>query len=364
VPQTRLLFDGHLDLAWNALSWDRDITRELDDLNASERGLDDHPARGRATTSLPEMRRSGAAACMATVLARARPGARRADGAGRLALDHTCQEIAAASARGQLYYYELLERRGEMRRIRTVGDLDAHWQSWPEQGGQAPIGYILAMEGADPIVDIRHAEDWWELGLRSVNLAHYGRSRYAVGTGEDGPLSPDGIALLAEFERLGMILDATHLCDTSFYQALELFHGPVLASHNNCRALVPHQRQFSDDQIRLLIERDAVIGVVLDAWMLAPGWVKGQTAREVVGLGALGDNIDHICQLAGNCRHAAIGSDLDGGFGTEQTPVGLDRHSDLQKLGEILERRGYSAAAIDDIFHGNWLRFFRSHLPR
>ena len=138
------------------------------------------------------------------------------------------------------------------------------------------------MEGADPIVDVGQAAAWWELGLRSVNLAHYGKSRYAVGTGADGPLTADGIQLLKEFEELGMILDATHLSDTSFQQALDCFSGPVLASHNNCRALVPHQRQFSDDQIRRLIERGAVIGAALDAWMLAPGWVRRETSRVVV----------------------------------------------------------------------------------
>ncbi len=192
------------------------------------------------------------------------------------------------------------------------------------------------MEGADPIVDVAHAAAWWDLGLRSVNLAHYGKSRYAVGTGDDGPLTADGVELLKEFEKLGMILDATHLSDTSFSQALDLFGGPVLASHNNCRALVPHQRQFSDEQIERLIDRGAVIGAALDAWMLAPAGSGARPRAAVVGLEAVADHIDHICQLAGNARHAAIGSDLDGGFGTEQTPTGLDRISDLQKLDAIL----------------------------
>ncbi len=160
-----------------------------------------------------------------------------------------------------------------------------------------------------------------------------------------------------------MILDATHLSDTSFFQALDVFSGPVLASHNNCRELVPDGRQFSDEQIRRLIDRGAVIGAALDAWMLVPGWIRGQTTREVVGLAAVADHIDHVCQLAGNARHAAIGSDLDGGFGTEQVPLGLDRISDLQKLDAILADRGYPAEDVDAIFHANWLRFFREHLP-
>jgi membrane dipeptidase len=360
----RTIFDGHLDLSWNALSWGRDITLDLDELNRGERAMTDHPARGRATTTLPEMRRGAIAVCQATVLCRARPEGRPHDGPSRLSLDFTNQEIASATARGQLAFYELLERRGQLRMIRTATELDAHMRRWADDPDSTPIGYILAMEGADPIVDVDHAATWWELGLRSVNLAHYGKSWYAVGTGGDGPLTPEGVRLLKEFERLGMILDATHLSDTSFFQALDTFGGPVLASHNNCRELVPDGRQFSDEQIRRLIGRGAVIGAALDAWMLAPGWVRGQTARDVVGLDAVADHIDRVCQLASNARHAAIGSDLDGGFGTEQVPIGLDRISDLQKLDAILAGRGYPPEAIDAIFHGNWLRFFREHLPR
>jgi membrane dipeptidase len=360
----RILFDGHLDLSWNALSWGRDVTLALDALNASERAMTDHPARGRATTTLSEMRRGAIAACQATLLARARPEGRPADGPARINLDFANQEIASATARGQLAYYELLERRGHLRMIRTVGELDAHWQAWESDPDATPIGYILAMEGADPIVDVDHAAAWWDLGLRSVNLAHYGKSRYAVGTGGDGPLTPDGVLLLEEFDRLGMILDATHLSDTSFFQALDVFGGPVLASHNNCRELVPDGRQFSDEQIRRLIDRGAVIGAALDAWMLVPGWIRGQTTRDVVSLDAVADHIDRICQLASNARHAAIGSDLDGGFGTEQVPLGLDRISELQKLDDILADRGYPSKDIDSVFHGNWLRFFRQHLPR
>ena len=310
------------------------------------------------------MRRGAIAICQATVLARARPEGRPADGPSRLNLDFANQEIASATARGQLAYYELLERRGVLRMIRTAAQLEEHLRSWSADPAGSPIGYILAMEGADPIVDVDEAAAWWDRGLRSVNLAHYGKSRYAVGTGGDGPLTPDGVRLLAEFERLGMILDTTHLSDTSFFQALDTFGGPVLASHNNCRALVPDGRQFSDEQVRLLIGRGAVIGAALDAWMLFPGWLRGQTTRDVVALDAVADHIDRVCQLAGNARHAAIGSDLDGGFGTEQVPAGLDRISELQKLDAILSARGYPSGDVDAIFHGNWLRFFREHLPR
>ncbi|MFH1924766.1 MAG: membrane dipeptidase [Planctomycetota bacterium] len=360
----RLIIDSHLDLALNALGWDRDLTRPLAEINRREAGMTGK-GRARATTSLPEMRRAGVAVCLATVVARAKPEVCPADGPRRTGIDYPNQQLAYAAAQGQLAYYRLLEQEGELRFIHTSADLDAHWRRWQEgEAASLPIGIILAMEGADPIIEPHQAEAWFGQGLRSVSLAHYGRSRYAVGTGNSGPLSPEGVELLKHFERLGMILDVTHLAEPGFSQALDLFGGPVMASHNNCRALVPGDRQFSDDQLKRLIERDVVIGVALDAWMLYPGWEIGKTSPEVVGLEAVADHVDHICQLAGNCRHAALGSDLDGGYGTEQTPHDLETIADLQKLTAILSARGYPDDAIAALLHANWLRFFRRHLPK
>ncbi len=155
-----------------------------------------------------------------------------------------------------------------------------------------------------------------------------------------------------------MVLDVTHLADESLGQAVEHFHGPILASHHNSRALVPGDRQLTDDQIRLLIQRDAVIGAAFDSWMLFPGYVPGQTDNSLVSLERVVDHIDHVCQLAGNPRHAAIGSDLDGGFGTEQSPREIDTIADLQKIPPLLRKRGYKEADVEAIMHGNWLRFF------
>ncbi len=155
-----------------------------------------------------------------------------------------------------------------------------------------------------------------------------------------------------------MILDCTHLTDEAFWEALDLFDGPVWASHNNCRALVPDNRQFSDEQIRALVARDAVIGVAFDAWMMHSGWIRGQTTPEGadVRIERCVDHIDHICQLAGNARHCGIGSDLDGGYGREQCPRDLESIADLQRLTGILAVRGYSQQDIEAILHGNWLR--------
>src|SRR5690606_2927527 len=171
------------------------------------------------------------------------------------------------------------------------------------------LGMVLTMEGADPIVEPSQIGAWWDQGLRVVSLAHYGPSAYAKGTESVGGLTDKGRELLSEMDRMGkMILDVTHLSDDSFWEAVERFKGPVLATHSNCRALVPGDRQLTDDMLRHLIERDAVIGAVLDAWMLQPNWIRGETTPENVTLNNVVDHIDYVCQLAGNARHAAIGS--------------------------------------------------------
>ncbi len=360
----KLIFDSHLDLSWNALSWDRDQTLDLAELNRRDAVLVDENARGHATVTLGEMRRARIAVCLATVLVRSKPHVIPPGGHKRTSLDFPSQSIAYAMGQGQLAYYRLLEKQGRLAMIRTSSELDACWRRWEaDPSGSQPIGFILAMEGADPIAEPSQAAEWWDAGLRCVNLVHYGKGPYAVGTGEEGPLTPRGRELLREIEKLGIILDATHLSDASFFEVMDRYSGPVHASHQNCRALVPGGRQFSDEQIKILIERGGVLGACCDAWMLRAGWKTGVTPRAEVTLKTVADHIERVCDLAGNHRNAAIGSDLDGGFGSEQTPADLDSIADLQKLEGILAARGYGGEAIAAIFHGNWLRFFREHLP-
>jgi membrane dipeptidase len=363
-----LLFDAHLDLAWNALSWNRDLTRPLSESREIEREMTDHPGRGNSTVALPDMRRGEVACCLSTLLCRANAKAQKPAGHVRRDLDCATQQHACAHARGQLGFYRLLEEMGEATIITTSRQLDAHWRRWQhvDDGAKSklPLGFIIAMEGADPIVSPAQAERWFADGLRTVGLAHYGASAYGVGTGSSGPLTLAGVELLKEFDRLGIILDLTHSSDPTFFQALDVFRGPVHASHNNVRKLVPGDRQYGDEQIKLLIQRDAVIGAVCDNWQLHPNYKRGETPRELITLNNVADTIDHICQLAGNTNHVGIGSDLDGGFGTEQSPLEIDTIADLQKLAPILAGRGYSQADIEKIFHANWLRFFRQNLPK
>ena len=345
-----IIFDSHLDLSWNALGWNRDLRLSVQEIRAAEAWMTER-GRGSNTVSFPEMRRAEVAVCIATLLARCNP-------AGRTTLDYRTQEIAYSVAQGQLAYYRALADDGVCRLVQDLAGLKRSFAEWESGAGEAPFGFIVSMEGADPILSPGHIDRWWADGLRAVGLAHYGPSAYAHGTGCSGPLTAKGRDLLRGMEECGMILDLTHMADESFWEALSIFRGPVLASHNNCRALVPGDRQYSDDQVHAIIERDGVIGAVFDAWMLVPDWKI--TTPNTATIESVVEQMVHICQLAGNARHVAIGSDLDGGYGTEQTPTDLQTIADLQKIPDILRRRGYSEAEIRGVFHGNWMRFFET----
>jgi membrane dipeptidase len=254
-----------------------------------------------------------------------------------------------------------MAERGEMVQITNAAELNAHLKLWEhaEDTSSLPIGFILSLEGADSFFELACVEKAYASGLRAIGPAHYGPGVYAYGTDSSGGLGTKGRALLKEMERLGIILDATHLCDESFFEAMDHFSGPVWASHHNSRTIVPHNRQFSDEQFSILISRGAVIGTALDAWMLTPGWVRGQSTPEKSGVNMekVVNQIDHICQLAGNSLHAAIGSDLDGAFGTEQSPYDLGTIAGLQKVPEILRQRGYAEEDVANITSKNWIRF-------
>ena len=348
-----LLIDGHLDLAMNALIWNRDLSQSVFDIRRQEAGMT-QKGRAMGTVAFPEMRKGEVGVCLATLIARIARKDNPLPG-------YNSPEIAYAIAQGQLAYYRILESQKQVRIIEDWETLSAHVEDWQKSSPEdAPLGFILAMEGADPIINPDQLKSWWEDGLRVVSLSHYGVSTYAHGTGTTGGLTSLGRKLLERMYSIGMILDVTHLSEESFWEALDIFNGPLIASHNNCRTLVPGDRQFSDEQIRALIKRDAVIGAALDAWMIYPGWVKGKTPNTVVSLEAATDHIDYVCRLAGNSRHVAIGSDLDGGYGKEQCPHDLDTIADLQKIPNILVKRGYGEEDIRWIMHGNWLRLLHA----
>ncbi len=358
TENTFLIIDGHLDLSMNALEWNRDLRWTVEDIRKSEEGMSDKPDRANGTVSLPAMREGKVGLCVATQIGRYVKRGNNLPG-------WRSPEQAWSHTQGQLAWYKTMEEAGEMINIQTVSDLEKHLTLWNNPPENAPVGYILSLEGADSIISMSHLERAYNYGLRAIGPAHYGPGTYAQGTDSSGGIGKKGRVLLKEIERLGIILDVTHLCDESFRETMDCFNGPVWASHNNCRVFVPDKRQLSDEQITELINREAVIGVALDAWMMVPGWIRGKSDPGTMGvsLKQVVKNIDHICQLAGDSLHAAIGSDLDGAFGKEQCPYDLDTIADLRKLPQMLKDKGLSLSDIQNIMSGNWIRFLKKNLP-
>jgi membrane dipeptidase len=346
--------DAHLDLSMNALEWNRDLRLPVASINEREKGLTDKPDREKAVVSLTELRKGEIGLVVATQIARyVAPG-------NNLPGWHS-PEQAWAQTQGQLAWYKAMEEAGEMVQINNLSSLNNHLALWEstQDHSKLPVGYILSLEGADSIVTIEHLEKAYANGLRAVGPAHYGPGRYAPGTDATGFMGEKGQRLLKEMERLNIILDATHLCDDSFWEAMDHFNGNIWASHNNCRSLVNHNRQFSDEQLKELIKRGAVIGLALDAWMMVPNWVRGESTPKGMNcnLEVMIDHLDHICQLAGNTLHVGIGSDLDGAFGREQCPYDVETIADLQKIPALLIERGYNEQDVKNLMHGNWIRF-------
>ena len=360
APQ--LIFDIHLDLSFNAIDFNRDLRWTQERIRRRELGMKDQPFRTRGTVCFPEMRRGRIGLCVATQIARSVDYFSKMQG-------FFSPEQAWAQTQGQLAWYREMEACGEMAPIRTRADLEKHLAAWlaapADEPAKLPIGYVLSLEGADSIVTPGHLERSYADGLRALGPVHYGPGRMGMGTDAEGPLTPLGRELLRQMEQLGIILDATHLCDESFRDALDHFSGPVWASHSNCRSLAAWNRQFTDEQIKELVGRGAVIGMAFDAIMMIHGWAHLRSMPQDFNLKLerICDHIDHICQLAGSAKHIGIGSDLDGGFGTEQTPMDLDSIADLANLQGLLAARGYSQADLDGIFHGNVVNFLRRALP-
>lgn len=351
------IVDAHLDLAMNAMEWNRDLRQPINEINNREKGMKDKPGRNHATVCFPELRKGRVGLVVATQIAR------YVDKENPLPGWHS-PEQAWAQTQAQLSWYHTMEEEGEMVKIKDLKSLNIHLDIWNDDlpDEHKPVGYILSLEGADSLITINHLEKAYEYGLRAVGPAHYGPGRYADGTDATGKMGKEGLTLLKKMEDLNIILDATHLCDDAFWQAMDNFHGHVWASHNLCRAIVNHNRQFSDEMIKVLIERGSVIGAAFDAWMIVPKWERGKSSAITMNcnMEKIIDHIDHICQIAGNSLHVGIGSDLDGGFGREQSPYNLETIADLQTLALLLGKRGYSETDTENIMHQNWINFIRN----
>ena len=342
--------DGHEDIASNALEG-RDFLKSAHE----KRNLESFDARrGTATVGLPDLLAGNVKIIFATIWVA--PCADN-DLIGDSTPCYTTPEEARKLAREQLEYYLRLVADPRISLVRTRRDLNSILAA-----NEARLGFVLLMEGADPLVTPLEAREWFDAGVRIIAPAWH-RTRYAGGTGAPGPLTSYGRELMAEMKSAGLILDVSHLAEESFFDAMRLFDGPVIASHSNCRSLVPTDRQLTDEMIQLLVRRGAVIGIVPYNKFLKPSWTKNQSPKSDVTLRDVIGHMKHVWRIAGDMLHTGIGSDFDGGFGVESIPAELDTIADLQKIGVQLRMEHVPDVDVRNILANNWLRFLREALP-
>jgi membrane dipeptidase len=368
--RTMLIIDAHEDIAYNALEWGRDIRDSVHVVREREGNTDccdnanaSAGPGGIAMSGLPELRRGGIGVVFGVIFAYPLRNASSPAASSHTQAYRTAEE-AYRVGREQLAYYQQLAQEPGISLIQNANDLQrvlADWHASSADDKERPLGIVPLMEGADAIRTPDEAAQWFAEGVRIVGLAWSG-TRYSGGTGMPGPLTAEGKALLREMERVGLILDTSHLAEESFWQALEQFQGPIIASHSNCRAFTPTDRHLSDDMIRALAARDSVIGMVPVNYFLHGDWSSAN--RFPIGLDQMVRHIDHICQLVGDARHVGIGSDIDGGFGRDETPEEMDTVADLAKLADALRIAGYKEDDIVGIMSGNWQRFLERALPK
>ncbi len=328
------IVDAHLDLSHNALLG-RDVLRP-----AAEQAATDGPG-GIPTVGLPDLRRGGVGLVCATIFC----GPAYDGHAGYATADE-----AAAEGRRHLDWYGQQVEAGEIALVTRRTDVNA--------AGDGPRA-ILLLEGADPLRDERDVGQWHAAGLRIVGLAWRG-TRHAGGTGCPGPLTADGRAMVGHLDRYRIIHDASHLAEQSFWELLDLSAGPVIASHSNCRAIVPTDRQLSDDMARAIFARGGVVGInFFDKFLLPPA----EYGRRRATLADVAAHVRHLCDLAGDAAHVGLGTDMDGGLGRDEIPVEITTSGDLPRVADALSRAGFADADVSGIMGGNWTRYFAEHLP-
>lgn len=343
-----LIVDAHEDLAYNALSLGRDPRRGVHEARALEPA---HPSGGVATVGLPEFLAGNVRVVFGTVYVSP------VGGSNTPGKTYETPEQANVLGQEQLAYYALLSGDPRIKLITDRADLDFCIHSDKPQ-----LGIVILMEGADPILQPSDVNTWYEAGVRIIGPA-WSQTRYSGGTGKPGPLTKLGKELMREMSRAGIMLDTSHMAEESFFQALDLFEGTVIASHSNARKFVPTDRQLSDDMIRALVKRDAVIGAVFYNQFLKNQWRQNGGVKADVTFETVIDHMKHICDIAGDASHCGIGTDFDGGFGMEATPKEIDTVADLQKFGTALAKAGFKDAEIIGIMGGNWLRVLERGLP-
>jgi membrane dipeptidase len=350
-----MIIDAHQDIAFARYALDRDFSLSAHQKRAAELARNPEQSSNICTVGLPDMLAGG----IGLVIGSLYMAPARTAGAHTAYCFETPHQ-ASRQALQEIGYYDALCRDASILPVRTRSELDLLLAA---RTSRPLVGLMIEMEGTDAIIEPGDVHDWARRGVRQIGLAWATANRYCGGNREPGPLTPEGAQLLHEMDAAGLILDVSHLAEESFWQALDVFHGPLVASHTGCRALVPGERQLSDDMIRAVAERDGMFGVVIYNRFLKSGWTPEQ-GKEAVTLADVVRHIDHIVAIAGDADNVGIGSDLDGGYGQEATPAEIDTIADLALLGPALAGAGYPTSAIDAILSGNWLRFLSQALPQ
>ncbi|MBZ0300140.1 MAG: dipeptidase [Anaerolineae bacterium] len=352
-----IVVDAHEDIAYNALAFGRDYRRGALGIRVQEAGTDVPSRNGTATVGLPDALLGRVALTFATLFV----APRTQKTAPWDVLSYSdAQEACELASREMDYYERLADEHEKINLVRTQTDLDALLATW-ESGKEIhdhQMGLVVLMENADPIVEPRQFEEWYERGVRIVGPA-WQATRYCGGTGAPGPLTDLGRELLDVLADFNVLLDLSHMAEASFLEAVDRYSGVLIASHSNPRRFRDSDRHLSDDMIRRLAERDGVMGIVLYNAFLANDWDR----RMRLPFEVIPDAIDYVCQITGSAAHVGIGSDFDGGFGRESIPEGLDTVGDLLRIADALRERGYEEADIEAVMGGNMIRKLRETLP-
>jgi membrane dipeptidase len=358
-----ILVDSHEDLAWNILSFGRDYSLAAADTRQKEQGTLVPQVNGDTLLGWPDYQRGKVAVVFSTLFA-----APIETKVGEWDLQcYADPEEAHMLYSTQLdAYARLLEKHPDLfRRIEKKDDLKTlleHWQG--DDAGEHPVGLVTLMEGAEGVREPAELEEWFQRGVRIIGPAWKG-TRFSGGTGEPGPLTKDGFALLEAMSEFHFTLDLSHMDEKAALQALDVYPGPLIASHSNALALLKgstSNRHLTDRVIQGLLERGGIIGSVPYNNFLKVDW-KDRGGRSGVTLDHYVAQIDYICQMAGDASHVGIGTDFDGGLGVQSAPVEIDTIADMHKIIPILLQKGYTEADISAIIGGNWLVFLERTLP-
>jgi membrane dipeptidase len=359
-----ILVDAHQDLAWNMLTFGRDYTRSVDETRQREAGGQTPLHNGDTLLGWPEYQVGEVAVIFATLFAA--PARHKLGEWDKLTYANPAEAYRVYSSQIEAYQRLVEENPGQFQQILSLQDLENVLDSWenPDQA-KSPVGLVILMEGAEGVRRPEELEEWWQRGVRLIGPAWAG-TRFCGGTREPGPLTAEGFALLENMAEFNLVLDLSHMDEQAVLQAMDIYPGPIVATHSNPRALLKDadtNRFLSDRVLEGLVERDGVIGIPPFNKFLRWNWQPDQ-GRNAITIDLVIDHIDYICQLAGDASHVGIGTDFDGGFGLQSVPAEINSIADLQMLVPRLKKRGYTDIDIQAIMGRNWLAKLKDSLPR